>query len=106
MQRRHVASPGPTRARPRILFGLTALISALWPPVAIIHAQSAVPAPLAGWSSFQIKKTPAALAETARLAGDSQSAAPRTAPRDVQLPPQHDVLRVSTGIGYLEGADL
>jgi hypothetical protein len=66
--------------------------------------QPAAFASLAGWSTFEIKKTPAELAETARLADDPQNA-PRTGPRDVSLPPQHDVFRVSTGIGYLQGAD-
>jgi hypothetical protein len=66
--------------------------------------QAAPPAPLAGWSTFQVKKTEAELAETARLAETAQPAA-RTRPDDVRLPPQHDVLRLSTGLGYLQGAD-
>jgi hypothetical protein len=66
--------------------------------------QAAPSSPLAGWSTFQIKKTPTELAETARLA-DGPEVAARTGPNDVRLPPQHDALRVSTGIGYLQGAD-
>jgi hypothetical protein len=61
-------------------------------------------ASLAGWSTFQIKKTRAELTETARLA-EVPGPSARTQPGDVRLPPQHDVLRVSTGIGYLQGAD-
>src|ERR1700694_1017587 len=114
-----MAPQGCDRARLRIFFGLVVLVSSLWLMIADIQAQSlmnqaadsgsvvqsAPSTPLAGWSTFQIKKTPAELAETARLADDSQSA-PRTGPRDVSLPPQHDVFRLSTGIGYLQGADL
>jgi hypothetical protein len=59
---------------------------------------------LAGWSTFQIKKTKAELTETARLQ-DGPEAAARTGPNDIRLPPQHDALRVATGIGYLQGAD-
>lgn len=59
---------------------------------------------LAGWSAFQIKKTPAELAESARLADVPQATA-RTSPHDVKLPPQRDAMRMSTGIGYLQGAD-
>jgi hypothetical protein len=95
---------------PRI-FGLAVLVSGLWWTVADVHAQAsasavqaAPPAPLAGWSTFEIKKTPAELAETARLADDPQRSA-RTTPGDASPPPQHDVLRISTGIGYLQGAD-
>jgi hypothetical protein len=97
--------------------GLAVLVSGLWLMVADVQAQSlgnpaaavatgeTVPqAPLTGWSAFEIKKTQAELSETARLAGDLQLAA-RTGPTDVKLPPQDDVLRVSTGIGYLQGAD-
>jgi hypothetical protein len=60
--------------------------------------------PLAGWSTFEITKTEAELAETARLAADP-SVAPRTGQHDVRLPPQRDQLRMSTGISYLQGAD-
>jgi hypothetical protein len=75
--------------------------------VAKVDASSAQPAAfasLAGWSTFQLKKTAAELAETGRLADDPQNAL-RTGPRDVSLPPQHDRFRVSTGLGYLQGAD-
>jgi hypothetical protein len=61
-------------------------------------------AALEGWSTFQIKKTPAELTETARLA-DIAEVAVRTGPGDVRPPPQRDVLRLSTGLGYLQGAD-
>ena len=67
-------------------------------------AQASPPTPLAGWSTFEIKKTQAELAETARLA-DDPSVAPRTGQNDVRLPPQNDQLRMSTGISYLQGAD-
>ena len=60
--------------------------------------------PLAGWSTFQIKKTRAELTETARLQ-DGPALAARTGPNDIRLPPQRDSLRVATGIGYLQGAD-
>jgi hypothetical protein len=96
---------------------LTVIASGLLLMIADIHAQSVEgraaatsigqavsPAPLAGWSTFEIKKTKAELTETARLADDAQSAA-RTGPDDVKTPPQRDLLRVSTGIGYLQGAD-
>lgn len=69
----------------------------------LVPAHPLPSAPLAGWSTFQITKTPAELAETARLAETPQPAT-RTPPSGVR-PPQHDVLRVSTGIGYLQGAD-
>jgi len=59
---------------------------------------------VAGWSAFQIKKTFAEMAETARLA-DVTPPEPRTKPHDVRLPKQHDVMRLATGIGYLQGAD-
>jgi len=59
---------------------------------------------LAGWSTFQIKKTQAELAETARLADVPQPAS-RNSHNDVKLPPQNDAMRVSTGLGYLQGAD-
>jgi hypothetical protein len=97
-------------------FRLTVLASGLLLMIADIHAQSladpaaaapgqsAAPAPLTGWSTFEIKKTRAELTETARLADDSQVVA-RTGLDDVKPPPQRDLLRVSTGIGYLEGAD-
>lgn len=67
-------------------------------------AQASSPTSLAGWSTFEIKKTQAELAETARLA-DDPSVAPRTGQNDVRLPPQSDRLRLSTAIGYLQGAD-
>jgi hypothetical protein len=67
-------------------------------------AQATPPTPRAGWSTFEIKKTQAELAETARLA-DDPSVAPRTGQNDVRLPPQSDQLRMSTGISYLQGAD-
>jgi hypothetical protein len=69
-----------------------------------VSASSAQTAPLAGWSTFEIKKTRAEMTETARLADDPEPSS-RTGPIDVKLPPQDDVLRVSTGIGYLQGAD-
>jgi hypothetical protein len=72
--------------------------------VAASSAQTAPPAPLAGWSTFEIKKTRAEMTETARLADDAEPSS-RTGPIDVKLPPQDDVLRVVTGIGYLQGAD-
>ena len=66
---------------------------------------SSTPAPsLAGWSAFQIKKTQAELTETARLA-DGPQAATRTSRSDVRLPPQTDAMKMSTGVGYLQGAD-
>jgi hypothetical protein len=101
MQSRDAALLGRDRAGPRLVFSLAVVVSGLglWLTAVEIQAQS-----LAGWSTFQIKKTPAELAETARLADDSQNA-PRTGPHDVSLPPQHDAFRVSTGIGYLQGAD-
>ncbi|MEO8259274.1 MAG: carboxypeptidase-like regulatory domain-containing protein [Acidobacteriota bacterium] len=64
----------------------------------------APPAPLAGWSQFEIKKTAAEMAETQRVA-DIAVPPSRTHPSDVRLPPQQDVLRLATGIGYLQGAD-
>src|ERR1700737_2151384 len=102
--------------------GLAVLAAGLWLTIADVHAQSpgdlaareeaagasavhsAPPASLAGWSAFEIKKTDAEMTETARLA-DLPKRATRTQPGDVQLPPQEDVLRLSTGIGYLQGAD-
>lgn len=87
--------------------------NSVWPapdpaevPKAAASPAQAVPAaaPLEGWSTFQIKKTRAELTETARLA-DLTEAAIRTGPNDVKPPPQRDVLRLSTGIGYLQGAD-
>src|SRR6185295_2968020 len=66
--------------------------------------QTAPSTPLAGWSTFQIKKTRAELTETARLQ-DGPALAARTGPNDIRLPPQRDALRVATGIGYLQGAD-
>jgi hypothetical protein len=74
------------------------------PAAAAATGETASRVPLAGWSAFEIKKTQAELTETARLADDLQLAA-RTGPHDVQMPPQHDVLRISTGIGYLQGTD-
>ena len=74
------------------------------PAAAASPGQAAAPAPLTGWSTFEIKKTKAELTETARLADDPQNAA-RTGPDDMKTPPQRDRLRVSTGIGYLQGAD-
>ena len=70
----------------------------------VSSGQTAPSTSLAGWSTFQIKKTKAELTETARLQ-DGPEVAARTGPNDVRLPPQHDVLRVATGIGYLQGAD-
>ena len=70
----------------------------------VAPAQASPPASLAGWSAFEIKKTKAELADTARLEGDF-SVAPRTGQNDVRLPPQSDRLRMSTGISYLQGAD-
>ena len=67
-------------------------------------AQTAPPASLAGWSTFEIKKTQAELAETALLVDDPQVPS-RTGQNDVRLPPQRDLLQLSTGIGYLQGAD-
>ena len=67
------------------------------------HAKTETPT-LQGWSAFQLKKTPAELAETARLA-DVTEPSNRASSRDVRLPPQHDTLRLSTGLGYLQGAD-
>jgi hypothetical protein len=109
-----IAAIGAEWQRP---VGLAVLVSGLWLMVADVQAQSlgnpaaavatgeTVPqAPLTGWSAFEIKKTQAELSETARLAGDLQLSA-RTGPTDVKLPPQDDVLLVSTGIGYLQGAD-
>jgi hypothetical protein len=60
---------------------------------------------LTGWSAFEIKKTHAEMTETARLAADPQATAARTRSSDINLPPQRDVLRLSTGVGYLQGAD-
>jgi hypothetical protein len=78
-------------------------------PASVTHldvssGQTAPSTPLAGWSAFQIKKTKAELTETARLQ-DGPELPARTGPNDVKLPPQHDALRVATGIGYLQGAD-
>jgi hypothetical protein len=73
-------------------------------PAVVSSGQTVPPASLAGWSTFQIKKTKAELTETARLR-DGPEIASRTGPNDVRLPPQHDALRVATGIGYLQGAD-
>jgi hypothetical protein len=58
----------------------------------------------AGWSTFEIKKTKAELAETARLQDEPEVAA-RTGPKDIMLPRQHDALRIAAGIGYLQGVD-
>ena len=44
------------------------------------------------------------MAEATRLA-DVDAPSTRTRASDVKPPPQHDVLRLSTGIGYLQGAD-
>ena len=38
-------------------------------------------------------------------AGRRPAGAPRTRASDVKPPPQHDLLRLSTGLGYLQGAD-
>ena len=73
-------------------------------PVEVSAGQTAPSTPQSGWSTFQIKKTKAELTETARLQ-DGPELAARTGPKDVRLPTQHDVLRVATGIGYLQGAD-
>ena len=72
--------------------------------VDVSSGQAAPSTSLAGWSTFQIKKTKAELTETARLR-DGPELAARTGPNDVRLPTQHDALRVATGIGYLQGAD-
>ena len=72
--------------------------------VDVSSGQTAPSTSLAGWSTFQIKKTKAELTETARLQ-DGPELAARTGPNDIRLPPQHDALRVATGIGYLQGAD-
>jgi hypothetical protein len=61
-------------------------------------------ASLEGWSPFQIKKTQAELADTARLQ-DFPELSARTRASDIRLPRQHDVLRLTTGIGYLQGRD-
>lgn len=116
------APAGCRRAEPRVRSGLAALLCSLCLTTADTEAQSladlsvreinarptaeptAPSAALAGWSTFQIKKTLAELAETARMAGATEVAA-RTGPDDVQLPPQHDALQLSTGVGYLQGAD-
>jgi hypothetical protein len=74
------------------------------PPASSPSAQIPPPASPAGWSTFEIKKTAAELAETARLADDPQLM-PRTGQNDVKLPPQRDLLRMTTGLGYLQGAD-
>jgi hypothetical protein len=84
---------------------LAAVVSGLWLTLAEIQAQSPDTAPLAGWSAFEIKKTPEELAETLRMTGDPRDT-PRAGPRDLQPPPQQDVFRLSTGIGYLAGADV
>ena len=42
------------------------------PAAAASPGQAAAPAPLAGWSTFEIKKTKAELTETARLADDPE----------------------------------
>src|ERR1700694_2970853 len=89
----------PRRNNAASSLGLAVLVSGLWLTIADVQAQS-----LAGWSTFEIKKTQAELAETARLA-DLPQLSTRTHPSDVTPPPQHDVLRVSTGLGYLQGAD-
>jgi hypothetical protein len=78
-------------------------------PASVAHVddssgQTAPSTSLAGWSTFHIKKTRAELTETARLQ-DGPELAARTGPNDIRLPPQHDALRVATGIGYLQGAD-
>ena len=73
-------------------------------PAGAVAAGTAPSPSLQGWSTFQIKKTPAELAESARLA-DVMPPSSRTSARDVHLPPQHDTMRVATGIGYLQGAD-
>ena len=101
MRTRDRALAGRDRARTRIVFGLAVLVAGFgsWLTAVELQGQS-----LEGWAAFQIQKTPAELAETARLAGDAFNAA-RTGPRDVSLPPRHDVFRVSTGIGYVQGAD-
>jgi hypothetical protein len=57
-----------------------------------------------GWSTFQIKKTAAELAESARLT-DASDPSSRTGPSDVELPPQHDAMRLSTGLSYLQSTD-
>lgn len=67
-------------------------------------ARTAPSSSLLGWSTFQIKKTQAELAESARLADVPQPTV-RTGPNDVKPPPQRDAMRLSTGIGYLQGAD-
>lgn len=59
---------------------------------------------LASWTSFEIKKTAVELAEGARLQDDGAPAL-RTRPSDVHLPPQRDTMRMSTAVGYLQGAD-
>jgi len=90
---------------PRFLFALAVCVSAFSLPATAAAIQDPSPSPIVtGWSAFEIKKTPDELAETARLADDPQST-PRTAPGDVRPPPQHDIFRVSTGVGYLQGAD-
>src|SRR5690242_7256790 len=95
----------------RLIAGVAVLAPALWIGVGHAQEQSATAAgasttapSLAGWSMFAIKKTPAELAETLRLKDDGQLV-PRTAAVESKLPPQHDVLRISTGLGYLQGAD-
>ena len=98
-------SPDPSRsAIPVRLIAAPPPLAAAVTQASAFPAQAATDAPLAGWSTFQIKKTLAEMAETSRLADDPQRAA-RTSPLDVSLPPQRDVLRLSTGIGYLQGAD-
>lgn len=95
--------------------GLAALVSVLSLSIAYAQAETAAPPshpadapngsrPMAGWSAFEIKKTPAELADTMRLA-ETTPPAFRTLPGDVRPPPQQDVLRLSTGLAYLQGAD-
>ena len=56
------------------------------------------------WSSFAIPKTAAELEAGRRLQAQSGSGT-RTRVSDIVLPRQHDTMRMSTAIGYLQGAD-
>lgn len=99
------ALPDRKRSAPRVH---TSAGPAAPAPAASAAASSSArtsPAPaLAGWSMFRIKKTQAELAESARLA-DVPRPTTRTGVGDVTLPRQRDTMRLSTGIGYLQGAD-
>jgi hypothetical protein len=93
-----VSRPSTPIARPAFATTTSASLRAPRTPT-VVQGES-----LSALAVFDIRKTPEELAAEAKRAA-AEAITPRTTTADVRLPPQSDRFHLTTGLGYLQGAD-